>query len=103
MCLFGAGWDPETPVASGQGWGGDGWQPVYLVPSTEPGCLVSPPPELICSKEDKEFHHILTIARLYLQLTFFECFLYACNMLCVFYMFSLVWKLVFSQSTTITV
>lgn len=71
------GGDAEAPAAPGQGWGCDGWDLLYLVASPEPGFLASPPPELICTKENKEFHHLLTIAHLYLQLTFFERFLYA--------------------------
>lgn len=71
--ILALGGDP----APGQGWGCDGWDPVYLLASTDPGCLVSPPPELIWGKENKEFHYVLTIAHLYLQLTFFEYFLYA--------------------------
>ena len=87
------GGELKAPIALGQGWGCDGWHPVYLLASAEPGCPVSPPQELIGSEENKEFHHILTITRLYLQLTAFECFLYACMMIFVSYTLSLVWKL----------
>lgn len=73
----GVGGDPATLTVPGQGWGCDGWDPVYLLGSTDPSCLVSPPPELICSKENKEFHYILSMTHSYLQLTFFEGFLYA--------------------------
>ena len=99
--IWGGG-ESEAPIALGQGWGCDGWHPVYLLASAEPGCPASPPPELICSKENKEFHHILTIARLYLQLTSFERFLYACTGLCVSCTLSLVWNLAFSPRVCMT-
>lgn len=89
MCLKGVGGDPEIPTAPRQGWGCDQWGSVYLVAPAEPGCLMSPPPELICSKEDKEFRHILTDTRLYSPLTFFECFLYARHYaMCLLYVIS---------------
>ena len=82
------GGESEAPIALGQGWGCDGWHPVYLLASAEPGCPASPPPELICSKENKEFHHILSIALLYLQLTSFECFLCLHDALCFLHVIS---------------
>lgn len=85
--VFVCWWVTGSPAPPGQGWGCEGgdslisWLP-------KPGGLASPPPELICSKENKEFHHIQTITCLYLQLTFLLCAPYMPGpTLCLFYVY----------------
>lgn len=85
VCLL-VGHRVTSTSGAGVGLWGRGFP--YFLASPEPGGLVSPPPELICSKENKEFHHIQTITCLYLQLTFLLSAPYMPGpTLCLFYIY----------------